>query len=80
MACLRLPAHCRRIGLTSGTGDGSLSRTRARNDWLRGWRRWGLLRIFKPGVLLSKMIEGGTALRAGSTLAVRREALEKAAG
>ncbi|MGA3033945.1 MAG: glycosyltransferase [Terracidiphilus sp.] len=35
---------------------------------------------FAPGVLLSKMIEGGLHYGLGSTLAVRREALEKAGG
>jgi ceramide glucosyltransferase len=33
-----------------------------------------------PGVLLSKLIEGGLHYGLGSTLAVRREALEKAGG
>ncbi len=35
---------------------------------------------FVPGVLLSKLLEGGMHYGLGSTLAVRREALEKAGG
>jgi ceramide glucosyltransferase len=35
---------------------------------------------FAPGVLLSKLLEGGVHYGLGSTLAVRREALEKAGG
>jgi ceramide glucosyltransferase len=35
---------------------------------------------FVPGVLLSKLLEGGLHYALGSTLAVRREALEKAGG
>ncbi len=40
----------------------------------------GIAAEFIPGVLLSKMIEGGLHYGLGSTLAVRREALEKAGG
>ena len=40
----------------------------------------GIATEFMPGVLLSKMIEGGLHYGLGSTLAVRREALEKAGG
>jgi ceramide glucosyltransferase len=40
----------------------------------------GIAAEFMPGVLLSKMIEGGLHYGLGSTLAVRREALEKAGG
>jgi ceramide glucosyltransferase len=40
----------------------------------------GIATDFMPGVLLSKMIEGGLHYGLGSTLAVRREALEKAGG
>ena len=40
----------------------------------------GISTEFMPGVLLSKMIEGGLHYGLGSTLAVRREALEKAGG
>jgi ceramide glucosyltransferase len=40
----------------------------------------GIATDFMPGVLVSKMIEGGLHFGLGSTLAVRREALEKAGG
>jgi ceramide glucosyltransferase len=40
----------------------------------------GIATDFMPGVLLSKMIEGGLQYGLGSTLAVSREALEKAGG
>jgi ceramide glucosyltransferase len=40
----------------------------------------GISAEFMPGVLLSKMIEGGLSYGLGSTLAVRREALENAGG
>jgi len=40
----------------------------------------GIATEFMPGVLLSKMIEGGLHYGLGSTLAVRRESLEKAGG
>ena len=40
----------------------------------------GIATDFQAGVLLSKMIEGGLRYGLGSTLAVRREALEKAGG
>ena len=40
----------------------------------------GIATEFMPGVLLSKLIEGGLHYGLGSTLAMRREALEKAGG
>jgi ceramide glucosyltransferase len=40
----------------------------------------GIAAEFMPGVLLSKMVEGGLHYGLGSTLAVRREALERAGG
>jgi ceramide glucosyltransferase len=40
----------------------------------------GIAAEFMPGVLLSKMIEGGLHYGLGSTLAMRREALERAGG
>jgi ceramide glucosyltransferase len=40
----------------------------------------GIATDFMPGVLLSKMIEGGLRYGLGSTLAVSREALERAGG
>jgi ceramide glucosyltransferase len=40
----------------------------------------GIATDFQAGVLLSKMVEGGLRYGLGSTLAVRREALQKAGG
>jgi ceramide glucosyltransferase len=40
----------------------------------------GIATDFMPGVLLSKMLEGGLRYGLGSTLAVSREALDKAGG
>jgi ceramide glucosyltransferase len=40
----------------------------------------GIATDFMPGVLLSRLIEGGLHYGLGSTLAVRRDALEKAGG
>ncbi len=40
----------------------------------------GIATDFMPGVLLSRMIEGGLKYGLGSTLAVRRDALDKAGG
>jgi len=40
----------------------------------------GIAAEFMPGVLVSKMVEGGLHYGLGSTLAVRREAVEKAGG
>src|SRR5579862_1829809 len=40
----------------------------------------GIATDFMPGVLVSRMIEGGLKYGLGSTLAVRRDALEKAGG
>ncbi len=40
----------------------------------------GIATDFMPGVLLSRMIEGGLKYGLGSTLAVRRDALEKSGG
>jgi len=40
----------------------------------------GIATDFQPAVLLAKMLEGGLHYGLGSTLAVRREALEKAGG
>ena len=64
----------------------ALYRGRAHGSILRGGglpsrlEALGIAAEFMPGVLLSKMIEGGLHYGLGSTLAVRREALEKAGG
>ncbi len=64
----------------------ALYRGRAHGSILRGGglpsrlEALGIATEFMPGVLLSKMIEGGLHYGLGSTLAMRREALEKAGG
>jgi ceramide glucosyltransferase len=64
----------------------ALYRGRAHGSLLRGdglpsrLEALGIATDFQAGVLLSKMIEGGLHYGLGSTLAVRRDALEKAGG
>ncbi len=63
----------------------ALYRGRAHGSVLRGGlpsrlEALGIATDFQAGVLLSKTIEGGLRYGLGSTLAVRREALEKAGG
>jgi ceramide glucosyltransferase len=58
----------------------ALYRGRAHNTLPSRLEALGIAAEFMPGVLLSKMIEGGLHYGLGSTLAVRREALEKAGG
>jgi ceramide glucosyltransferase len=63
------------VGLTT-----ALYRGRAHNTLPSRLEALGIAAEFMPGVLLSKLIEGGLHYGLGSTLAVRREALEKAGG
>ncbi len=58
----------------------ALYRGRAHNTFPSRLEALGIAAEFMPGVLLSKLIEGGLHYGLGSTLAVRREALEKAGG
>jgi ceramide glucosyltransferase len=63
----------------------ALYRGRALGTILQGglWSRveaLGIATDFMPGVLLSKMLEGGLHYGLGSTLAVSREALERSGG
>ncbi len=58
----------------------ALYRGRAHNSLPSRLEALGIAAEFMPGVLLSKMIEGGLRYGLGSTLAMRREALEKAGG
>jgi ceramide glucosyltransferase len=71
MACLE-PAQ---VGLAT-----ALYRGRAHGTLASRLEALGIATDFQAGVLLSKMIEGGLHYGLGSTLAVRREALEKAGG
>lgn len=63
------------VGLTT-----ALYRGRAHGSLGSRLEAMGIATDFIPGVLLSKWIEGGLHYGLGSTLAVRREALEKAGG
>jgi ceramide glucosyltransferase len=71
MACLE-PAQ---VGLAT-----ALYRGRAHGTLASRLEALGIATDFQAGVLLSKTIEGGLHYGLGSTLAVRREALEKAGG
>jgi ceramide glucosyltransferase len=58
----------------------ALYRGRAHGTLASRLEALGIATDFMPGVLLSKLIEGGLRYGLGSTLAVQREALEKAGG
>jgi len=58
----------------------ALYRGRAHGTLTSRLEALGIATEFMPGVLLSKLIEGGLHYGLGSTLAVRREALEKIGG
>jgi ceramide glucosyltransferase len=58
----------------------TLYRGRAHGSLASRMEALGIATDFQAGVLLSKMMEGGLRYGLGSTLAVRREALEKAGG
>ncbi len=58
----------------------ALYRGRAHSTLASRLEALGIATEFMPGVLLSKMIERGLHYGLGSTLAVRREALEKSGG
>jgi ceramide glucosyltransferase len=58
----------------------ALYRGRAHGTIASRFEALGIATDFMPGVLLSKLLEGGLHYGLGSTLAVRREALEKSGG
>jgi ceramide glucosyltransferase len=58
----------------------ALYRGKAHNTLPSRLETLGIATEFMPGVLLSKMIEGGMRYGLGSTLAMQREALEKIGG
>ncbi len=58
----------------------ALYRGRAHGTIASRFEALGIATDFMPGVLLSKLLEGGIHYGLGSTLAVKREALEKAGG
>jgi len=67
--------HLKPVGLVT-----ALYRGRAHGTLPSRLEALGIATDFQAGVLLSKMIEGGLHYGLGSTLAVSREALEKACG
>ncbi|HUA93406.1 MAG TPA: bacteriohopanetetrol glucosamine biosynthesis glycosyltransferase HpnI [Terracidiphilus sp.] len=71
MSCFGLP----NVGLVT-----ALYRGRAHGSLPSRLEALGIATDFQPSVLLSKMVEGGLHYGLGSTLAVRRDALEKAGG
>jgi ceramide glucosyltransferase len=58
----------------------ALYRGRAHDTLASRFESLGIATDFMPGVLLSRMIEGGLKYGLGSTLAVKREALERIGG
>ena len=78
MCCFAPPAQdagLAPVGLVT-----ALYRGRAHGTLASRLEALGIATDFIPGVLLSKWIEGGLHYGLGSTLAVKREALEKAGG
>ncbi|MGH9606061.1 MAG: bacteriohopanetetrol glucosamine biosynthesis glycosyltransferase HpnI [Terracidiphilus sp.] len=80
MACFAIPPQVRGktqapVGLVT-----ALYRGRAHGTLASLLEAMGIASDFLPGVLVSKWIEGGLHFGLGSTLAVSREALEKAGG
>jgi len=76
MACFALEKSGQpQVGLVT-----ALYRGRAHGGLASIFEALGIATDFQAGVLLSKGIEGGLHYGLGSTLAVRREALEKAGG
>lgn len=78
MSCFAPPAQdagLAPVGLVT-----ALYRGRAHGTLASRLEALGIATDFIPGVLLSKLLEGGMHYGLGSTLAVRREALEKAGG
>jgi len=73
MACFAQPNA--RIGMVT-----ALYRGRAHGTFGSRLEALGIATDFMPGVLLSRMIEGSLKYGLGSTLAVRRDALEEAGG
>jgi len=67
--------EAKRVGLVT-----TLYRGRAHGTLPSRFEALGIATEFAPGVLVSKLLEGGLRFGLGSTLAVRREALEGAGG
>jgi len=79
MACFASPLLPGKATQTVGLVT-ALYRGRAHGTLPSRLEALGIAADFQAGVLLSKMIEGGLSYGLGSTLAVRREALDKIGG
>jgi len=79
-AALDVQAEARTLPLKPVGLVTALYRGRAHGTLASRFEALGIATDFLAGVLLSKMIEGGLHYGLGSTLAVSREALEKAGG
>jgi ceramide glucosyltransferase len=75
MACFDQQTQSAPVGLVT-----ALYRGRAHGTFGSRLEALGIATDFIPSVLLSRMIEGGLKYGLGSTLAVRRDALEEAGG
>jgi ceramide glucosyltransferase len=75
MACFAQDGSQRPVGMVT-----ALYRGRSHGTQGSLLEALGIATDFMPGVLLSRMIEGGLKYGLGSTLAVRRDALENAGG
>jgi len=75
MACFDQQTQSAPVGLVT-----ALYRGRAHGSFGSRLEALGIATDFIPSVLLSRMIEGGLKYGLGSTLAVRRDALEEAGG
>jgi|SRR5579862_47352 len=75
MACFARAGQAQPVGLVT-----TLYRGRAQRTLASRMEALGIATDFQAGVLLSKWIEGGLKYGLGSTLAVRREALERIGG
>ena len=75
MGCFAPLSHGLQVGLVT-----ALYRGRAHGTLFSRLEAMGIATDFQAGVLLSKRLEGGLSYGLGSTLAVRREALEKIGG
>lgn len=75
MACFARQKGAKPVGLVT-----ALYRGRAQNTLASQLEALAIATDFQAGVLLSKWIEGGMRYGLGSTLAVRREALEQIGG
>jgi ceramide glucosyltransferase len=83
MGCFAPPAFAQarqQVGLVTALYRGRAHGSSLRESLPSRVEALGIATDFQAGVLLSKLLEGGLHYGLGSTLAVRREALEKSGG